>query len=117
MFHSTVFWLVSQVIFCYFHLATWCTTLLTLRYSVHLRGLICFLWLSRQFYDKRLAQEVSGDQLGDEFKGYVFKIMGGCDKQGFPMKQGVLTQGRVQLLMPRGEACLGCGSVQFKCFV
>jgi small subunit ribosomal protein S6e len=59
----------------------------------------------RHFYDKRLAQEVSGDALGDEFKGYVFKIMGGCDKQGFPMKQGVLTQGRVQLLMHRGVPC------------
>lgn len=34
-----------------------------------------------------------------EFKGYVFKIMGGCDKQGFPMKQGVLTTGRVHLLL------------------
>lgn len=32
-----------------------------------------------------------------EFKGYVFKIMGGQDKQGFPMKQGVLTNGRVQV--------------------
>jgi small subunit ribosomal protein S6e len=59
----------------------------------------------RQFYDKRLAQEVVGDHLGDEFKGYVFKIMGGCDKQGFPMKQGVLTQGRVRLLMHRGASC------------
>jgi small subunit ribosomal protein S6e len=38
-----------------------------------------------------------------EFKGYVFKIMGGCDKQGFPMKQGVLTSGRVRLLLHRGE--------------
>lgn len=37
-----------------------------------------------------------------EFKGYVFKIMGGCDKQGFPMKQGVLTPGRVRLLLHRG---------------
>ena len=37
-----------------------------------------------------------------EFKGYVFKIMGGCDKQGFPMKQGVLTSGRVRLLLHRG---------------
>ncbi|GMQ01538.1 hypothetical protein CsSME_00048142 [Camellia sinensis var. sinensis] len=36
-----------------------------------------------------------------EFKGYVFKIMGGCDKQGFPMKQGVLTPGRVCLLLHR----------------
>jgi len=37
-----------------------------------------------------------------EFKGYVFKITGGCDKQGFPMKQGVLTPGRVRLLLHRG---------------
>ncbi|GER34464.1 40S ribosomal protein S6 [Striga asiatica] len=42
----------------------------------------------RVFWDKRISQEVSGDALGEEFKGYVFKIMGGCDKQGFPMKQG-----------------------------
>ena len=41
-------------------------------------------------------------QLFQEFKGYVFKIMGGCDKQGFPMKQGVLTPGRVRLLLHRG---------------
>ncbi|KAJ7295219.1 hypothetical protein O6H91_02G147000 [Diphasiastrum complanatum] len=59
----------------------------------------------RTFYDKRLAQEVSGDALGEEFKGYVFKIMGGCDKEGFPMKQGVLTAGRVRLLMHRGTPC------------
>ncbi|CAM6047757.1 unnamed protein product [Sphagnum compactum] len=31
--------------------------------------------------------------------------MGGCDKQGFPMKQGVLTQGRVRILMHRGTPC------------
>ena len=40
-----------------------------------------------------------------EFKGYVFKIMGGQDKEGFPMKQGVLTNGRVRLLMHRGDPC------------
>ncbi|KAG8497337.1 hypothetical protein CXB51_008647 [Gossypium anomalum] len=43
--------------------------------------------------------------LQQEFKGYVFKIMGGCDKQGFPMKQGVLTPGRVRLLLHRGTPC------------
>ncbi|KAJ0887402.1 putative ribosomal protein S6e [Helianthus annuus] len=59
----------------------------------------------RAFYDKRISQEVSGDALGEEFKGYVFKIMGGCDKQGFPMKQGVLTPGRVRLLLVRGTPC------------
>ncbi|KAJ6677480.1 40S RIBOSOMAL PROTEIN S6 [Salix purpurea] len=56
----------------------------------------------RAFFDKRISQEVSGDSLGEEFNGYVFKIMGGCDKQGFPMKQGVLTPGRVRLLLHRG---------------
>eukprot|EP00882_Tetradesmus_deserticola_P025948 GHRQ01028543.1.p1 GENE.GHRQ01028543.1~~GHRQ01028543.1.p1 ORF type:complete len:228 (-),score=127.66 GHRQ01028543.1:44-727(-) len=59
----------------------------------------------RAFYDRRLAAEVEGDVLGEEFKGYVFKIMGGQDKQGFPMKQGVLTNGRVQLLMSPGDQC------------
>ena len=32
----------------------------------------------------------------------MFKISGGQDKQGFPMKQGVLTNGRVFLLMKPG---------------
>mmetsp|Transcript_3766 Transcript_3766/g.10865 ORF Transcript_3766/g.10865 Transcript_3766/m.10865 type:complete len:131 (-) Transcript_3766:92-484(-) len=59
----------------------------------------------RAFFDKRLAQEVEGSALGEEFKGYVFKISGGQDKQGFPMKQGVLTNGRVFLLMKPGDAC------------
>ncbi|KAL9329362.1 hypothetical protein ACSQ67_004365 [Phaseolus vulgaris] len=59
----------------------------------------------RAFWDKRISQEVLGDALGEEFKGYVFKITGGCDKQGFPMKQGVLTPGRVRLLLHRGTPC------------
>ena len=40
-----------------------------------------------------------------EYQGYVFKIMGGQDKQGFGMKQGVLTPGRVALLMKPGDSC------------
>jgi len=56
----------------------------------------------RAFYDKRISAEVSGDHLGDDFKGYVFKISGGNDKQGFCMKQGVLTAGRVRLLFRDG---------------
>ena len=31
----------------------------------------------------------------DKFQGYVLRITGGNDKQGFPMKQGILTNGRV----------------------
>jgi len=59
----------------------------------------------RPFYDKRMSQEVEGDSLGEEYKGYVFKIMGGNDKQGFPMKQGVLTNTRVRLLLREGATC------------
>merc|ERR1719327_680356 len=57
------------------------------------------------FYDKRVAQEVSGDSLGDEFKGYRFRITGGNDKQGFPMMQGVLCPDRVRLLLRKGSKC------------
>lgn len=57
------------------------------------------------FYGKRMGHEVEGDGLGDEFKGYVFKITGGNDKDGFSMKQGVLVQGRVRLLMKAGMSC------------
>jgi len=53
----------------------------------------------RAFYDKRMSQEVLGEDVGDQFKGYIFKITGGNDKQGFPMKQGVLTNTRVRLLL------------------
>ncbi|XP_040869056.1 40S ribosomal protein S6-like [Glycine max] len=59
----------------------------------------------RAFWNKRISQEVVGDALGEEFKGYVFIITGGCDKQGFPIKQGVLTPGRVRLLLHRGTPC------------
>jgi len=31
--------------------------------------------------------------------------MGGQDKQGFPMKQGVLTKDRVRLMLSKGEQC------------
>ncbi|NWZ90191.1 RS6 protein, partial [Nesospiza acunhae] len=47
----------------------------------------------RTFYEKRMATEVLADSLGEEWKGYVVRISGGNDKQGFPMKQGVLTHG------------------------
>merc|ERR1711865_786775 len=53
----------------------------------------------------RMASEVPGDSLGDEFKGYVFRIAGGNDKQGFPMKQGILCNHRVRLLLKKGMSC------------
>merc|ERR1719393_42366 len=52
-----------------------------------------------------MAAEVEADCLGDEFKGYVLKISGGNDKQGFPMKQGILVNHRVRLLFKKGMSC------------
>jgi len=59
----------------------------------------------RSFMDKRISQEVDASCLGNEWKGYVVRISGGNDKQGFPMKQGILTSNRVRLLMARGTSC------------
>uniref|UniRef100_A0A2R8ZTE8 Small ribosomal subunit protein eS6 n=1 Tax=Pan paniscus TaxID=9597 RepID=A0A2R8ZTE8_PANPA len=51
------------------------------------------------FYEKRTATKVAADTLGEEWKGYVVRI------SGFPMKQGVLTHGRVHLLLSKGHSC------------
>jgi len=59
------------------------------------------------FFEKRMGAEVEADTLGPEFKGYVFKIAGGNDKQGFPMKQGVISANRVRLLLKKGQSCYG----------
>ncbi|OBT53758.1 40S ribosomal protein S6-B [Pseudogymnoascus sp. 24MN13] len=59
----------------------------------------------RVFMEKRMGAEVPGDSVGDEFKGYIFKITGGNDKQGFPMKQGVMHPTRVRLLLAEGHSC------------
>ena len=59
----------------------------------------------RIFMERRMGQEVPGDSVGDEFKGYIFKITGGNDKQGFPMKQGVMHPSRVRLLLGEGHSC------------
>jgi len=59
----------------------------------------------RIFYDKRISAEVQADALGEEWNGYVVRISGGNDKQGFPMKQGVLTANRARLLLSVGHSC------------
>jgi small subunit ribosomal protein S6e len=59
----------------------------------------------RTFMDKRMSQEVDAGCLGNEWKGYVVRISGGNDKQGFPMKQGILTNNRVRLLMAKNMSC------------
>jgi len=52
-----------------------------------------------------MGAEVSAEPLGDEWKGYVLRITGGNDKQGFPMKQGVIAPTRVRLLLSDGHSC------------
>jgi len=59
----------------------------------------------RIFYDKRMGTEVEADALGDEYKGYIFKITGGNDKDGFPMKQGIIINGRTAVMMTKGHKC------------
>merc|ERR1719399_320963 len=59
----------------------------------------------RVFMEKRMNQEVEGEALGPEWKGYVLKISGGNDKQGFPMMQGVMVNHRVRLLLRKGSKC------------
>lgn len=52
----------------------------------------------RPFFDKRMGQEIDGEVMGEDYKGYVFRITGGNDKQGFMMKQGIMVNGRVRIL-------------------
>lgn len=54
----------------------------------------------RAVVDRSVGDEVKGDDLG--YPGYVFKITGGSDRQGFPMKPGVAVNSRVKLLLARG---------------
>ncbi|KAH8583037.1 40S ribosomal S6 [Cryptosporidium sp. chipmunk genotype I] len=57
------------------------------------------------FFERRIGSELDCSFLGEEFKGYIMKITGGNDKQGFPMMQGVLTSNRVRLLFRKGMKC------------
>lgn len=33
----------------------------------------------RPFFDRRMGQEINGEVMGDDFKGYIFRINGGND--------------------------------------
>jgi small subunit ribosomal protein S6e len=50
-----------------------------------------------------MGTEFDGALMGEQFKGYVFKITGGNDKQGFPMKQGILLNSRTRILFRKGR--------------
>lgn len=52
-----------------------------------------------KLYDYKIGDEVSGDIFGEGFEGCTFKITGGSDKDGFGMKNGVLTKTKKKLLL------------------
>jgi small subunit ribosomal protein S6e len=62
-----------------------------------------------ELIDKKIGNEVEGSIIAPLFEGYVFKIQGGFDKDGFAMKNGILTQGRKRILLQKG-----CKNFRFK---
>nr|KAF6392720.1 hypothetical protein mPipKuh1_007898 [Pipistrellus kuhlii] len=63
------------------------------------------------FCEKHMATDFAADALGEEWKGYTFQINGGNNKQGFPMKQGILTHGQVHLLLGKEYAVIDQGEL------
>lgn len=55
----------------------------------------------RALYDRRIGQEIDGELISPDFAGYVLKITGLNDKQGFAAQPGVLLPGRVRLLLDK----------------
>jgi len=56
-----------------------------------------------ELVDKKIGNEIEGDIISELFDGYVFKVQGGFDKDGFAMKNGVLTQGRRNIMLQKGN--------------
>lgn len=56
-----------------------------------------------ELIDKKIGNEIEGELISDLFNGYVFKIQGGFDKDGFSMKNGVLTQGKRRIMLHKGS--------------
>ena len=54
--------------------------------------------------EKKIGNEVDGSIISELFDGYVFKITGGFDKDGFAMKNGILTSGRKRILLKKGAS-------------
>lgn len=53
--------------------------------------------------DKKIGNEVEGNVINEIFTGYIFKITGGFDKDGFAMKNGILSQARKRILLRKGS--------------
>ena len=50
-----------------------------------------------------MGTEINGEHMGDDYKGYIFRITGGNDRQGFTMKQGILVAGRSRILFKKSK--------------
>ena len=62
-----------------------------------------------ELIDKKIGNEIDGSIISELFNGYIFKITGGFDEDGFAMKNGILTQGRKKILLKKG-----CKNFRFK---
>ena len=55
-----------------------------------------------EIIDKKIGDEIDGSIISEIFEGYKFNITGGFDKDGFAMKNGILTQGKKKVLLTKG---------------
>lgn len=63
-----------------------------------------------QVIDLKVGSEFNAEKvLGEAFKGYVLRISGGSDENGFAMKNGVLRKTRARLLIAPGTCGLRFG--------
>ena len=60
-----------------------------------------YLFLDGNFKAKKLGDIVPGEIISPMYRGYMFKITGGNDRNGFCMRQGIMTNRRVRILMRR----------------
>lgn len=63
---------------------------------------------SMRLYGLKLDAQIEGELISEDFRGYVFKITGGDDVSGLPMKNGVFTDKRVRLLLKKGNKGYRC---------
>ncbi|AAK39680.1 40S ribosomal protein S6 (nucleomorph) [Guillardia theta] len=66
----------------------------------------------RILYGKKLTSKIDGKIIGKEWDKSIFIITGGQDKQGFPMKEGILSPSRVKILLKKGST--GCRGYKMK---
>ncbi|EIJ88664.1 small subunit ribosomal protein S6e [Nematocida parisii] len=59
-------------------------------------------------YEKRIMDVIEGELIAPEWSGFLLQLTGGTDKQGFPMKPGVMTPDRVRLLLKKGDTGFRC---------